>query len=106
MTNDDQHGMEQPDDPVRRALKNLPPVNAAPDFESRLQRRLGEPERRESDSRWWWQRIFTPARVPAFGYSLMALVAVGFVSYYVFWRSGMTPEGAGEYAHPPAGRVT
>ncbi|HEY6191135.1 MAG TPA: hypothetical protein VI215_02280 [Bacteroidota bacterium] len=100
--------MEQRDDPsdrIKRALKNLPPVKAAPDFEARLQRRLDEPERREANAR-WWQKIFTPERVPAFGYSLMALVAVGFVSYYMFWRSGMTPEGAVESVQAPTGRAT
>jgi hypothetical protein len=105
MKNDDQTGPGAADDPIRRALKQLPPVKAAPDFEARLHRRLGETERPEEDVR-WWQRIFTPARIPAFGYSLMALVAVGFVSYYLFWHSGVAPENAGESVSPPAGRVS
>jgi len=99
MMSDDPLGKEKTDDPVRRVLKNLPPVKATPDFEARLQRRLSEPERPREYA--WWNFIF-PARIPAFGYSLLALAAVGIVSYYMFWRSGIAPMTIRESA-PPAG---
>ncbi len=79
---------ELPDDPIRKALKKLPPVKAAPDFEARLKRRLLEPAQ-EAGVAW---RIFSGARrVPAFAFSLVALIAVGYFSYYIFWRTAVGP---------------
>jgi len=46
---------ELPDDPIRKALKKLPAVKAAPDFEARLKRRLLEPAQ-EAGVAW---RIFS-----------------------------------------------
>src|SRR6267378_6356773 len=80
---------ELPDDSIRKALKKLPPVKAAPDFEARLKRRLLEPSQEGGVA---WRIFFGPRRVPAFAYSLVALVAVGYFSYYMFWRTAaVTP---------------
>src|ERR1041384_1739165 len=86
------------EEPIRRALKKLPQVKAAPDFEARLQRRLNEPERHEGGRTRFG---FIPFRVPALGYSLVALVLVGVVSYYMFWRTGVVPVSTQEMVAPP-----
>lgn len=99
MTSDEVRPAEEGQDPLRRALKRLPPVKAAPDFEARLQRRLGEPDRGEERGLAW--RKFIPAmRMPAFGYSLLAIVAVGFVSYYMFRRTEVAPPANREPVFP------
>jgi|SRR6267143_1515289 len=84
---------ELPDDSIRKALKKLPPVNAAPDFEARLKRRLLEPSQEGGVA---WRIFFGARRVPAFAYSLVALVAVGYFSYYMFWRTAVTTPPAEE----------
>ncbi|TLY32252.1 MAG: hypothetical protein E6K56_03800 [Ignavibacteria bacterium] len=90
---------ELPDDSMRKVLKKLPPVKAAPDFEARLKRRLLEPSQESGAG---WRQFFAPRRVPAFAYSLVALIAVGYFSYYIFWRTPVAPPPVEE----PAVRTT
>jgi hypothetical protein len=92
-------GQPDPDEhrDLRRFLKELPKVEAAPDFELRLRRRITS----ESPS---------PARVPgrigipAFAYSLLTLVVVTVVSYYMFFRQAEAPVVPLQ-APPPAERT-
>src|ERR1041384_6849581 len=86
------------EEPIRRALKKLPQVKAAPDFEARLQRRLNEPERHEGGRTRFG---FISFRVPALGYSLVALVLVGVVNHFMFWRTGVVPVSTQEMVAPP-----
>ncbi len=87
------------EDRIRRALKKLPPAKAAPDFEARLHRRIGEIEGEKSGAP--APIGFFPRRVPALGYSLVALVLVGIVSYYMFWRTGVVPVSVPGNNPPP-----
>ena len=68
--------------PIRKALKVLPRIKAAPDFELRLQRRLGSTKRDR------WQetllvRYISGFRIPVYAYSLLLIIAIGFFFYYV-----------------------
>ncbi|HZY09757.1 MAG TPA: hypothetical protein VFF29_01255 [Bacteroidota bacterium] len=75
---------------LHRLMKSLPRVKASPDFEARLQRRILE----ESKSRGIFG-LFTKTsslmRLPAFAYSLIALISVGLGSYYIYLRVGVSP---------------
>jgi hypothetical protein len=99
----DMNGPETPEDPIRKALKKLPPVNAAPDFEARLKRRLLQPSREEGVA---WRILFGPRRIPTFAYSLVALIAVGYFSYYLFWRTPVAPPPVEEPRVPSMYRAT
>ena len=69
---------------VKKLLNALPKVHVSDDFEQRLQRKLTQEESQTAaDGKFAISRL-----VPTFAYSLMALLAVGVVSYYVFMKTG------------------
>lgn len=84
MENTEEHNDNQEN--IRRLLKELPKVQASPDFEQRLQRRISH-----ETTPGWLERFFRPARIPAFAYSLTTVVVVGIISYYAFFRPGTAP---------------
>lgn len=72
------------DPKLQKILRDLPHVGASPDFEQRLQRRLTEARAgNETEAR--SGRL--PFRIPAFGYSIVAVAVVGFLSYYILLRT-------------------
>jgi hypothetical protein len=75
---------------VDKLLKGLQKVQASPDFEERLHRRIAETAAGRPAGG-WWIHVFGPRRIPALAYSLATLVLVGIVSYYAFFRSGNVP---------------
>jgi hypothetical protein len=87
-------------DRVRKLLKDLPPVSASPDFEARLRRRISEPERARVEAG-WMERFFGARRIPAFAYSLVALLSVGVISYYMFRHEDVAPKMEFKDASPP-----
>lgn len=86
--------------PVRKLLKDLPEMKASPDFEQRLQRRIVQEETAKEVR--ILGKLFRPRYVPVFSYSLVALVAVGVVSYYVFMRTEMHPPSSMPLREPSA----
>lgn len=76
--------------PVRRLLKELPKVEASPDFEQRLQRRIREGGSLPASASGGAERArgFT---IPVFAYSLLTVLLVGLISYYSFFRTAETP---------------
>ncbi len=76
---------------TKKLLSNLPKIQASPDFEERLYQRISQ-ETRSQISTGWLKNTFLPQRMPVFAYSLTALVLVGVVSYYSFFRSGIVPK--------------
>lgn len=82
---------------VRKLLKSLPRVVARDDFEARLQRRIAEEERRKDKSGIfaWLPGI---RRIPVFAYSVISVMVVGVVSYFLLMRT--TP-----VAPPPQERL-
>lgn len=78
------------DDSLRRLMKNLPRVKAAADFEARLQHRILEEDERHGILG-FLKSPFPSKRIPAFAYSLIALISVGIVSYYIYLRVGVSP---------------
>ncbi|MBI3189140.1 MAG: hypothetical protein HYZ33_00680 [Ignavibacteriales bacterium] len=89
MNGENQHidGQEE----VSKVLKELPRVNASPDFEARLQRKITEPFRKPERKR-LFDFLFFPQRVPVFATSILALMAVSVISYYIFVKSGGEPQ--------------
>lgn len=83
-----QHNDEH--DPVRKLLKQLPPVKASSDFEQRLQRRISSGEVK-SESEGFIDKLFRPSRLPAFVYSLATVIVLGTIAYYAFRNAGITP---------------
>ena len=73
--------------PIRKILRSLPKVKASPDFESRLLERLNPDTTRAR----FPAILFHLRRIPAFAYSFVALIAVGLISYYIFFRTGQVP---------------
>jgi len=74
------------DSPVKNLLKNLPEIKASPDFEEKLSRRINTLGK--------WGHLGTRLLrrpLPVFAYSLIAVAAVGMISYYIFIRSGIQP---------------
>lgn len=70
---------------LRKLLKELPMVDASPDFEMKLQRRIHQ----ESAAKF---RFFASLRrIPVFAYSLVTLLLVGGISYYAFFKHGSIP---------------
>ena len=89
MTDSEQR--ESGDDlPVRRLLKELPKVEASPDFEMRLHRGIEEAKNASSDG-----NILASVKrrfaFPAYAYSLLTVVVVMLISYYAFFRSSEDP---------------
>ncbi|MBI4546337.1 MAG: hypothetical protein HY707_00020 [Ignavibacteriae bacterium] len=81
------NNMDDSHNPLRKLLKGLPKVKASEDFEARLQRRITSEESRRPIL----GRVFAPRRIPVFAYSLVTIVAVCLISYYVFFRTGNVP---------------
>lgn len=77
-------------DRLRELLRGLPKVNAAPDFEQRLLRRLrsGDVPRARTP----WRSLFTQGRVPALAVTGATMVIVGLVSYYAWQYAIPHPE--------------
>ncbi|MDI6780434.1 MAG: hypothetical protein QME25_09690 [Bacteroidota bacterium] len=74
---------------IRRVLKNLREVKTDEEFELRLKRRLTwEKKHKQFD---FVGRYFNQHRVPVYAVSVVALIAIGIVSYYSFFRSGIVP---------------
>lgn len=75
--------------PVRKLLKSLPRIPAPADFDRRLQQHLAE---KESKKKTLWDVLFAPRRVPAYAYSLIAVVAAGVIVYYSYIRTGVAQQ--------------
>ncbi len=71
------------DDNLGKILKKLPKVDASPDFDARLQRKLTE---QPTSKRGWslFDSFIFSQRVPVFVSSALALIAVSVISYYLF----------------------
>ncbi len=78
-------GKHEPDEHphIRKILKDLPKVEAAPDFELRLQRSLQKEKPSPASPRRFG--------LPALAYPVLALFVVTIVSYIVFFRIAGTP---------------
>ncbi len=73
-------------DEVVKLLKDLPRVKASADFEGRLQRKIVS-SKKQSERKNLFDVLFFPRRVPVFVTSILALIAVSVISYYVFLKS-------------------
>lgn len=87
---DDPKKHTEDDETLRRRLKESQHVKASPDFEARLQRRLNE-ARKVSSLQALLEKLGMQPRFPAYGYSIVTVLLVSVVSYYVFFRSGIAP---------------
>jgi len=82
----DANGDGEKGHPVRGLLKSLPRVDATDDFEVRLQRRIAEEESRKDRSGIlaWLPGV---RRIPVFAYSVVSVMVVGIVSYFLLMRT-------------------
>jgi hypothetical protein len=82
----DTNGNGEKGHPVRKLLKSLPGVHATDDFEVRLQRRIAEEESRRNRSGIlaWLPGV---RRIPVFAYSVVSVMVVGIVSYFLLMRT-------------------
>ena len=90
MNNEDSKGNDE-EEKLRKLLRELPEVPAREGFEARLHRRLAGPRRRGGFAR-LFESILSARRIPVFAYSVLALAAIGVLSYYLSVRPGaVTP---------------
>jgi hypothetical protein len=92
----DDPGQDKDFSSLRRLLHNLPRRTSRPGFEARLLHRIAAGEsagRVESPAR------FAFHRVPAYVYSLLTIVAAGFLAYYVYFPSAPSTVPAVEEPH-------
>ncbi|MBI1805438.1 MAG: hypothetical protein HYR76_00110 [Ignavibacteria bacterium] len=83
------HHSDEGDDKLRKVLRDVPTVNASPDFEERLQRRINEGGSGKKVTSIFGQ-LLAPRRIPVFAYSLLTVIVVGVFSYYMFFRTNVT----------------
>ncbi|MFQ5797785.1 MAG: hypothetical protein ACE5H0_03710 [Bacteroidota bacterium] len=81
---------------VSRLLIGIPKIKAPADFGLRLQRRLTE-ERRRMLGRSVRLLSFASVQIPIYAASVIAIVGVSILAYYVLIRTGVTPE---EFSRP------
>jgi hypothetical protein len=81
--NEHQHDSEY--QRLRKLLKELPKMDASPDFEMKLQRRIHQ----ESEDK--FRFLDSIRRIPVFAYSLVTILLVGGISYYAFFKHGSIP---------------
>ncbi len=103
MKMNDTNGNDERGHPVRRLLKSLPQVESTEDFEARLQRRIAEEEGREDTSGIfaWLAGI---RRIPVFAYSMISVIVVGVVSYFLLIRTSPVAPPAHERLAIPENR--
>ncbi len=82
---------DDPADPneerLRSMLKKLPKVDAPPDFEARLQRRITSAPPNEGK-----RAVFRGFRAPAIAYTVLAAALIGALWYYEFVTPSFQPE--------------
>ncbi|MEE9224718.1 MAG: hypothetical protein V3U68_00790 [Bacteroidota bacterium] len=97
MASDEHQGATEGDEgsKARRILIGLPKIKAPADFGLRLQRRLTEERRRMVRS--VGSLSLVPVRISIYTASVIAIVGVSILAYYVLIRTGVTPE---EFSSP------
>ncbi|TAK55369.1 MAG: hypothetical protein EPO24_12200 [Bacteroidetes bacterium] len=99
--NEQNHNRE-PENEVGKLLRQLPNVNASSDFEAKLQRRIDSEASKQERKKLFGFFIF-PQRVPVLVTSIVALMAVSVISYYLFLKSKpSTSEQFNKVSQPPA----
>lgn len=80
------------DDKILGLLRKLRSVKAADNFEMRLKRRISSAEDQKKYKFVLVPfSIFSQYRLPAYAVSILAIFAVGVISYYAFFQTGIKP---------------
>lgn len=80
------------DDNIPKLLRKLRSVKASDNFEMRLKRRISSADDQKKYNFVFVPiRIFSQYRLPAYAVSILAIFAVGVISYYAFFQTGIKP---------------
>ncbi len=80
------------DDNIPKLLRKLRSVKASDNFEMRLKRRISSvDDQKKYNFVFVPIRIFSQYRLPAYAVSILAIFAVGVISYYAFFQTGIKP---------------
>jgi preprotein translocase subunit SecF len=82
------------DDKIPKLLRKLRSVKASDNFEMRLKRRISSADdQKKYNFVFAAFSIFSQYRLPAYAVSILTIFAVGVISYYAFFQTGIKPTG-------------